>query len=205
MIFSSKVIQPILCYGIEQLLENGDLKVPLNLQNRFSTVQGRIRVIRDEDESCLEAQVPEALEKAAGWTFNQRGLLVGSLLISTFVDPIVAPEVKESLESLELMRTTLVKRGGRWLMPEYCESMMNKEELDEHFFDDDAVSPSVTIFSYEPVPPEDMGFFAPGYKKKESRKWSRQSRRLPLLYSTGDGVEDNKRKREMKALNVNYN
>ena len=63
VIFSSKVNQPILCYGRlmehgwginsrEQTLENGDLKVPLNLQNRSLTVQGRIRVIRDEDENC---------------------------------------------------------------------------------------------------------------------------------------------------------
>ena len=55
VIFSSKVNQPILCYGRlmehgwgtnarEQILENGDLKVPLNLQNRSLTVQGRSRV-----------------------------------------------------------------------------------------------------------------------------------------------------------------
>ena len=151
----------------EQLLENGDLKVPLNLQNRPLTVQGRIRVIRDEDENCLEAQVPEALEKEPGWRSNEHGLLVGSLLTSRFGDPTVIPEVEESPE---LMRTTLVKRGGRWLMPEYCESMRKKEELDEQFFDDDAVTPSITIFSYEPAPPEDMGIFAPGYKKLENRE-----------------------------------
>ena len=54
VIFSSKVNQPILCYG--RLMEHGGLKVPLNLQNRSLTVQGRIRVMRDEDESRLEAQ-----------------------------------------------------------------------------------------------------------------------------------------------------
>ena len=50
-------------------------------------------------------------------------------------------------------------------MPEYCES--------EQFFGGDAVIPSITIFSYdsyEPAPPEDMGFFAPGYKKLENRE-----------------------------------
>ena len=41
---------------------------------------------------------------------------------------------------------------------------MKKEELGEQFYDDDdAVIPSTTIFSYEPAPPEAMGFFAPGY------------------------------------------
>ena len=55
-------------------------------------------------------------------------------------------------------------------MPEYCNHMMKKEELDEQVFDDDAVIPSITIFSYEPAPPEDMGFFAPGYKKLENRE-----------------------------------
>ena len=72
--------------------------------------------------------------------------------------------------SPELMRTTLVKRGGRWLMPEYFESMMKKEQLDEQFFDDDAVIPSITVFSYEAAPPEDRGFFAQGYKELENRE-----------------------------------
>ena len=55
-------------------------------------------------------------------------------------------------------------------MPDSCERMMKIKELDERFFDDDAVTPSIAIFSYEPVPPEDMGFFAPGYKKLENRE-----------------------------------
>ena len=42
---------------------------------------------------------------------------------------------------------------------------MRKEELDEQFFDDDAVIPSITTFSYEPAPRGNTGFFAPGYKK----------------------------------------
>ena len=36
---------------------------------------------------------------------------------------------------------------------------MKKGELEQQVFDDDAVIPSITIFSYEPAPPEDMGFF----------------------------------------------
>ena len=162
VVFSSKVNQPILSYGrlMEhrwgingrgQTLENGDLEVPLNLQNRSLTVQGRIRVIRDEDESCLEAQVREALEKAAGCKFKEHGLPVGSLFTSNFVGLTFIPEVEDSPE---LVRTALVKRGGRWLMPEFCESVMEKEELDDQFFDHNAVIPSITIFSYEPVPPE---------------------------------------------------
>ena len=104
---------------------------------------------------------------------------VGSLLTSRYVDPTVIPEEEESPE---LTRTTLVQTGGRWLMPQHCESMP-----DEQFFNDDAVIPSITIFSYEPAPPEDMGFFAPGYRslkteKGETKKWSRQSKRLPLLH-----------------------
>ena len=54
-------------------------------------------------------------------------------------------------------------------MPEYYESLMTIEELDERFFNDHAVSPSIAIFSHEPAPPEDMGFFVPGYKKLENR------------------------------------
>ena len=88
--------------------------------------------------------------------------------------PTVIPEVEGSPE---LMRTTLVKRGCKWLMLEFCESTVKKEELDEQFFDDAAI-PSTAILSNEPAPPEDMGFFAPGFKKLESReqrnKWNRQ-------------------------------
>ena len=93
----------------EQTRENGDLKVPLNLQNRSLTVQRRIRVIRDDDENFLEVQVLEALEKGSGWRFNGHGLLVGSLLTSRLVDLTVIPEVEEPPE---LMRATLVKRAG---------------------------------------------------------------------------------------------
>ena len=52
-------------------------------------------------------------------------------------------------------------------MPEYCESTVKEEELDEQLFDDHAVIPSI---SYEPAPPEDMGFFVSGYKKLENRE-----------------------------------
>ena len=38
-------------------------------------------------------------------------------------------------------------------MRKYYEGMMKKDELDER-----AVIPSLTIFSYEAAPPEDMGF-----------------------------------------------
>ena len=71
------------------MLENGGLKVPLYLQNRSLTV-------RDEDDNCLGVQVPEALEEETGWRFSEHGLLVGSLLISRFVDPIGISEVEES-------------------------------------------------------------------------------------------------------------
>ena len=51
-----------------------------------------------------------------------------------------------------------------WMLWKFDE----KGERDKQFLDDDAVIPSATFFSYEPVPPEDMGFFAPGYKKLEN-------------------------------------
>ena len=68
------------------------------------------------------------------------------LKLSRFVDPTVIPGVDESPE---LTRTALM---SRWLMSDSCESMMKKEELEEFFYDD-AVIPSIAIFSYEPAPP----------------------------------------------------
>ena len=115
-------------------------------------------------ENCLEVQAPEALEKEPGWRFNEHGLRVGSLLTSRSCGLTVIPEVEEPPE---LMRTALVQRG-------------------EQFFDDDVVIPSTAIFSYEPAPPDNMGFFAPGYKKLENReqrkKFKKPWKRLPLLH-----------------------
>ena len=80
-------------------------------------------------------------------------------------------------------------------MPEFCESMMKKEELDEQIFDDDAVFPSIAIFSYEPAPPEGMIWDSLHQdtrslrtERRERNKWRRQSRRLPgNPYSTAKG------------------
>ena len=98
--------------------------------------------------SC-QVQVPEAWEKAAGWRFNERGLLVGNLLTSRFVDPAFIPELEDSPE---LMRTTLDK-------PEYCESMTKRRSLMSIFW-------MMMPFAFNRnlqlrAPPEDMGFFAP--------------------------------------------
>ena len=68
-------------------------------------------------------------------------------------------------------------------MPEYHES------LDEQFFDGDAVSSSIAIFSYEPAPPEDVGIFTPGYKKLENRD-ERKKEVTPT--PPGKEVEDKK-------------
>ena len=56
------------------MLENGGFKIPLELRNRSLTVQGRVGVIREEDESGLELQVPEALENQSGCRFNEHEL-----------------------------------------------------------------------------------------------------------------------------------
>ena len=106
-------------------------------------------------------------------------------------------------------------------MPEYCQSVMKKEELDEQFFDDDddddyddddAVTPSITIFSYEPAPPEDMGFFSPGYKKLENRderkreveKAIEEITPTPLKrrWKTGRGEEDLECELQLSPMDV---
>ena len=117
MISSPKVNQPILLLwkvdgtwlGNQQQRANvGEWCLEGTTQpasRTFLHFSAAFRVIRDEDESCLEAQVPEALEKEAGWRFNEHGLLIGSLLTSRFVYRTVVPEVEESPE--------LMRRGGR--------------------------------------------------------------------------------------------
>ena len=53
-------------------------------------------------------------------------------------------------------------------MSDYCESMVKKEGLDEQFFDDAAVIPSIAIFSYKPAPPEETP--AAPHKEVEGQK-----------------------------------
>ena len=55
---------------------------------------------------------------------------------------------------------------------------MKREDIHEHFFDDDAVIPSITIFSYEPAP-EDMELLAPGFKKLENRDERKKEVKTP--------------------------
>lgn len=124
MVFSSKVSQPILCCGRllehgwgtngrELFLENGDLRAPLHLQDKSLVVRGRVGVIKD-NEDCLEVQVPEALEKSAGWKFNEHGMLVGSVF--RFVDPTFIPEIEDFPN---LIITTLIRKGEKWVMSEF--------------------------------------------------------------------------------------
>ena len=88
-------------------------------------------------------------------------------------------------------------------MPENCESVM-KKELDEQF-DDDAVIPSSTIFSYA-APPEGMGFFAPRYKKRENREQRKKEVQQEIEEVTPNPQEVRKKmKRKIRTLNVNYN
>lgn len=63
VVLSDKVSQPILCYGklFQQgwgispedstLLHGGDLRIPVELQNRSIFVEGKIRVVREEADS----------------------------------------------------------------------------------------------------------------------------------------------------------
>ena len=90
-------------------------------------------------------------------------------------------------------------------MPEYCDSMMKKDELDWHFTDDDdddddAVIPSIAIFSYEPAQPEDIGLFALGYKKlqnkRERKSWDRHLKRL------GCRRQERRRQLQMSPMDV---
>ena len=80
---------------------------------------------------------------------------------------------------------------------------MTKDELDEQFFHHDAVVPSITVFSYEPAPPEDMGFFAPGNKELESRDGRKEEvgegNRGEYRYSTGEGGRRQERRSKKKT------
>lgn len=58
--------------------------MPLQAQNRTMIVHGKARATRDEDEDCLEVPALEALDKEAGWHFNDRGW---KSLMPEFVDP----------------------------------------------------------------------------------------------------------------------
>lgn len=58
--------------GREQLLEKGRVEDSPSHADQIL----RVRVIREDDEDCLEVKVPEALEKVAGWRFNEHGTLL---------------------------------------------------------------------------------------------------------------------------------
>ena len=138
---SSKVSQPILCFGrlleqgfgrdgVEQALVHGggQVNIPLQMQNRSMTVLGHVRVLQaaTNDEvpqmvRMVRAEVDQALTNSPiGWSVNNSGYIVGRHLSDSFQDPSLAFPTLHSAQ----FRTTLVKGDdGLWYTLELNEPL----------------------------------------------------------------------------------
>ena len=107
------------------------------------------------------------------------------------------------IPSPELMKTILVKRGGRWLTPKYCESVRKNEELDEQFFDDGAVIPSMAMSQRRQKIWDSLHQDTRSLKieTRQRRKWRSNRRDYPYTQPE-KAVEDQKRVRKKKIWSV---
>ena len=108
---SSKVSQPILCFGhlleqgfgidgVEQALihTGGRVNIPLQMQNKSMTVLGHVRVLQSAVEHdglqvvrTVRAEVMDELSNIPfGWSVNTSGYIVGKHLSDSFQDPTLA-------------------------------------------------------------------------------------------------------------------
>ena len=108
---SSRVTQPILCFGyllehgfaidgVEQALihASGKINIPLQMQNKSMTILGHVRVLLSapgQDQlqlvRAVRAEVMDGLiNSLIGWTVSDMGYLVGRHLSDSFQDPSLA-------------------------------------------------------------------------------------------------------------------
>ena len=171
VVLSDKVSQPILCYGklFQQgwgispedstLVHGGDLRIPVELQNRSIFVEGKIRVVREEADSIrtMTAVLQAPLRGLAhGWSVGPHGFQVGLHIDSKFQDPLlIFPDARRFSR-----RTTLVETSpGNWEVKEFGELL---EAMDDRglSFGEEIVGlrPMITILTSEEETPEAMGF-----------------------------------------------
>ena len=165
VVLSDKVSQPILCYGKlfhqgwgispedSTLVHGGDLRIPVELQNRSIFVEGKIRVVREEADSI---RAMTAVFLTHGWSVGPHGFQVGLHIDSKFQAPLlIFPDARRFSR-----RTTLVETSpGNWEVKEFGELL---EAMDDRglSFGEEIVGlrPMITILTSEEETPEAMGF-----------------------------------------------
>ena len=124
--FSAEIAQPSLCFGkmmqsgwgideVEQCLVNGDIRIPVELQNQCVVVQGQIRKISDLEPMAkpkvrvlkvkLSVELSYTQEKQSGWKRERENLWRGVHLGHHYQDPAYVPGLDQEVE---WQRTTLV-------------------------------------------------------------------------------------------------
>ena len=160
---SSKVSQPILCFGhlleqgfgidgVEQALvhKGSRVNVPLQLQNKSMTVLGHIRVLQttpDHDNMLMvravRADVEDGLiNSPIGWSVNESGYIIGRHLSDSFQDPSLAFPALQGPQC----RTTLVKGDDNlWYILELNEPLRAIIQMDSKFYDMEGMRSTITI------------------------------------------------------------
>ena len=173
--FADGVSQPIISYGrlmqagwdidsANQSLVFGNggsrVRIPIALQNKSLVIHGTIRAIRVSPLTVrmLEAKFNEELEEKVqvqkGWKMVDR-CWMGVHLSKNFQDPQLISGVDQSVDWL---RTTLVKENNSWQLKEMCEPIHGLEVQDEAIEGLTENVLVVTFLTRDDINPETFGF-----------------------------------------------
>ena len=205
---SSKVTQPILCFG--HLLEQGfgidgreqslvhygnNINIPLYMQNRSMTVMGHVRVISAAVDGVLPQMVravradvsQDLVNSSVGWSVNSSGYIVGRHLGSGFQDPTLSFPALQGPQ----YRTTLAKGDdGSWYILELNEPLRMIVQLDASFHEMEGNRSIITLVTEGEKLPGMMGFHfgEDGPVDLQGERFEEEAE--DLILAPEDGVQD---------------
>ena len=203
--FSDVVSQPILSFGHllrsgwsisgeERCLVNGEVKVPIDLQNQSLVVQGQIRnVALASFVRALKVTLGEGLKKIEmdqlGWKRHGERW-IGVHRGQHFQSPQFIPDMKHQGEVMS--RSTVVKKGDQWQLVEMSEPVDGLEDQDEEIEElrGEYMAKIITFVAHSTTSqaPEDLGFEVEGfdYEASKRRRADEDDYAIPIADDEGE-------------------
>ena len=203
--FSDVVSQPILSFGHllrsgwsisgeERCLVNGEVKVPIDLQNQSLVVQGQSRnVALASFVRALEVTLGEGLKKIEmeqlGWKRHGERW-IGVHRGQRFQNPQFIPDMKHQGEGMS--RSTVVKKGDQWQLVEMSEPVDGLEDQEEEIEElrGEYMAKIITFVAHSTTSqsPEDLGFEVEGfdYEASKRRREAEDEYAIPVADDEGE-------------------
>ena len=202
---SDVVSQPILSFGHllrsgwsisgeERCLVNGEVKVPIDLQNQSLVVQGQIRnVALASFVRALKVTLGEGLKKIEmdqlGWKRHGERW-IGVHRGQHFQSPQFIPDMRHQGEGMS--RSTVVKKGDQWQLVEMSEPVDGLEDQEEEIEElrVEYMAKIITFVAHSTTSqaPKDLGFEVEGfdYEASKRRRVNEEDYAIPIADDEGE-------------------